>query len=272
MNHGLKETEEFFMGLKQHAFSYLRPTDGSLFDSGKLQACLIPPFLALEESLQLLFRSPFPINIAAQNAHWEKKGAFTGEISGPMLMEIGVQSVLIGHSERRQYFGETDETVRLRTDSLLSQEFQVILCVGETKEQREKGKTSAVLARQVKNGFPEMHHPKLVIAYEPVWAIGTGLTATPEQAEEAHLTLRKLLQKRWGKEAAEKTVILYGGSVTAENAFSLLSCPNVDGALVGGASLKPQTFCGILGAGARILAPEAAISSQSAHASSPSSV
>lgn len=185
-----------------------------------------------------------------------EKGAFTGEVSGPMLQEIGISTVLVGHSERRQYFGETDESVRKRSESLLAQGFKVILCIGETRTEREQNQTQEILKRQLQGALPEAGkgaasylNGQLVLAYEPVWAIGTGLTATPAQAEEAHQFIRELMIQRFGAEAAQKTPILYGGSVTPENVDSLLACPNVDGALVGGASLKPDGFLRLLASG-----------------------
>ncbi|MCM2324032.1 MAG: triose-phosphate isomerase [Oligoflexia bacterium] len=261
MNFTLRETGEFFAKVKGDAAKALPASASSAFATGRLRACVIPPMLSLGRAMEAAREAAFPIAVAAQNAHWEKKGAFTGELSGPMLQELGISWVLNGHSERRQYFGETDETVRKRTESLLEQGFRVILCIGETREEREKGRTTEVLTRQLSGALPEAGKGaakfldgRLVIAYEPVWAIGTGLTATPAQAEEAHATLRKLLTDRFGSEAASHTPLLYGGSVTPENADSLLACPNVDGALVGGASLKPESFLALLAAGARACA------------------
>ena len=205
----------------------------------------------------------FPFRIGAQNVHWEKSGAFTGEVSGAMITELGIGRALTGHSERRQYFGETNETVRKRTESLLKQDFQVILCVGETRAEREAGQTFAVVEEQLRvalgivetsvSPIAEYLDGRLIIAYEPVWAIGTGLTATPVQAEEAHAMIRDFLNKRLDASVVTKTPILYGGSVTPENADALLACPNIDGALVGGASLKAKGFIQLLEAGARAL-------------------
>ena len=236
MNHGPRETELFFKELK----SLL-----SLSWSEHLRACICPPFVSLEAALRAAHGTL--VSVGAQNAHWEKKGAFTGETSGTMLHELGISTVLVGHSERRQFFGETDETASKRTESLLEQGFCVVLCIGETKEQRQSGQTKAVLIKQL--GAVKFLDGRLVIAYEPVWAIGTGLTATPEQAEEAHQIIRRDLWDRFGMEAAGKTSILYGGSVTPENIRSLLACPNIDGALVGGASLKAEGFAAMLQAG-----------------------
>ena len=174
--------------------------------------------------------------IYAQNAHWEEDGAYTGEISPQMLVELGVQGTLVGHSERRQLFGETDATVARRARAALEAGLGVIACVGETLEQRESGDTELVLKIQVEAiAFAAGDHDRLVLAYEPVWAIGTGLTATPEQAGEAHAFIKGLLDRP----------VLYGGSVKPENAAELLGRPEVDGALVGGASLDPDTFAAI---------------------------
>jgi triosephosphate isomerase (TIM) len=259
MNYGPKETEGFFSYLRGRGAASLPANALPLFHGGKLRATLIPPSIDLERALraakELATDASFPITIATQNAHWELKGAFTGELSGPMLQEIGISSALVGHSERRQYFGETDETVRKRADSLLKQGFEIILCIGETKDERLAGDTEKVLAKQIDQGISETaaQSPKLVIAYEPVWAIGTGLTATPEQAQEAHAFIRTHLSKRFGEAVATARPLLYGGSVTPENVDSLLACPDVDGGLVGGASLKPEGFLALVAAGARAL-------------------
>ena len=170
--------------------------------------------------------------IYAQNVHWAPEGAFTGEVSTSMLLELGVEGALVGHSERRQYFGETDDTVRMRCEAALDAGLNVIACVGETEAEREEGETEAVLGRQVA-AIPR--HASLVIAYEPVWAIGTGKTATPELAERAHELIKALHDTR----------VLYGGSVKPENAEELMAQPAIDGALVGGASLEPESFAAI---------------------------
>ncbi len=261
MNYGPREAESFFQSLNTGSASMLKAEDVQLLKSGKLQACVIPPTLTLETAKRLSAQASFPVCVAAQNAHWEKKGAFTGEISGPMLKELGVEWVLIGHSERRQFFGETDETVRKRSESLLDQGFKLIVCIGETRAEREAGKTSEVLIRQMMGVCPEagkgvaacLSSGRVVFAYEPVWAIGTGLTASPEQAEEAHALIRSLIAEKFGADAGAKTQILYGGSVTPENVDGLLACPNVDGGLVGGASLKPESFLALVAAGGRAL-------------------
>jgi triosephosphate isomerase len=189
------------------------------------------PFVSLAATLQGL-GAESEVRVYAQNVHWELEGAFTGEVSPPMLLELGVTGSIVGHSERRQYFGETDETVRMRAEAALEAGLHVIACVGETEAEREAGETEAVLERQV-GVIPR--HERLVLAYEPVWAIGTGKTATPEIAQEAHAFLRSV----------HASPVLYGGSVKPDNAASLLSLPEVDGALVGGASLDYASFEGI---------------------------
>ena len=256
MNHGKEDTVTYFAELKQRWERDLDIATRSLFTEGRLALCLFPPMLSLRSALYEC--GDLPVQIGSQNAHWEKSGAFTGEVSGAMLQEAGIETVLVGHSERRQLFGETDETVRKRAESLLAQGLKVILCIGETRAERESNQTSVVLTRQLKGALPEKGKGaaayldgRLVIAYEPVWAIGTGLTATPEQAEEAHQMIRKHLWDEFGMEAAGRTQILYGGSVTPENSAGLLAKPNLDGALVGGASLKPANFLAIALAGAK---------------------
>ena len=197
-----------------------------------------PPFVSLEATLQGLGEGT-GIRVFAQNVHWELEGAYTGEVSAPMLLELGVAGTLVGHSERRQHFCETDETVRLRAEAALEAGLAVLACVGETEAEREAGETEAVLERQV-SVLPR--HERLVIAYEPVWAIGTGRTATADTAQEAHAFVKSLYP----------TAVLYGGSVKPENAHTLLAQPDVDGALVGGASLDPASFEAICLAGAKV--------------------
>ena len=187
---------------------------------------ICPPFVSLEAAVGEEW------TIYAQNVHWAAEGAFTGETSVQMLVELGVQGAIVGHSERRQWFGETDETVHSRCEAALEGGLGVIACVGETEAEREAGETEAVLRRQVA-AIPRHH--RLVIAYEPVWAIGTGKTATPEIAQEAHALIKSLHDTR----------VLYGGSVKPENAAEMLAQPDVDGALVGGASLEPESFAAI---------------------------
>ncbi|MCD8138607.1 MAG: triose-phosphate isomerase [Planctomycetaceae bacterium] len=185
------------------------------------------------------------IMVGGENCHWEKEGAFTGEIAPGMLVECGCSFVIIGHSERRQYFGETNETCNKKAKAAIANGLTVILCCGETLDEREAGKTTAVVTDHVKNGlagFTPEEMKKIVIAYEPVWAIGTGKTATPEQAQEVHAVIRTLLADMFGKDIAEATRIQYGGSVKPENVKEIMAQPDVDGALVGGAALKPDSF------------------------------
>ena len=198
-----------------------------------IEVVLCPPFVSLEAAVG----EEWPIY--AQNVHWAADGAFTGEVSAQMLVEIGVSGALVGHSERRQLFGETDDTVRRRAEAALEAGLGVIACVGETEAEREAGETEAVLRRQV---AVVPVHERLVIAYEPVWAIGTGKTATPAMAQDAHALIKSLHDTR----------VLYGGSVKPENAAELLSQPAVDGALVGGASLDPDSFGAICQAAASL--------------------
>jgi triosephosphate isomerase len=187
-----------------------------------------PPFVSLATAVQLLAGTE--IGVAAQNVHWEEAGAYTGEISASMLRELGVYGTIVGHSERRQFFGETDETTAKRARAALDAGLFVIACVGETEDERDRGETDAVLRRQV--AALGAADENLVVAYEPVWAIGTGKTATPELAQEAHALIKSLLD----------VPVLYGGSVKPDNASDLLAQPDVDGALVGGASLEIESF------------------------------
>jgi triosephosphate isomerase len=187
--------------------------------------------------------------LSAQNLFWEDKGAFTGEISAEMLLDLGCKYVIIGHSERRQYFGETDEAVNKKLRKALDKGLLPIVCVGETLMEREAGKANEVIERQLSGalkGVNAVELQKVVIAYEPVWAIGTGKTATPEQANEIHAFIRKKIEISYGKEAAGALRIQYGGSVTPENVSSLMAMPDIDGALVGGASLKPESFAALV--------------------------
>ncbi len=194
-----------------------------------------------------------PVGLGAQNMSCQPKGAFTGEISAAMLTDLGAQYVILGHSERRHIFGETDENVNKKTVAALAAGLTPIVCVGELLEDREAGKTGEVIRGQFDGslaGISAEQIESVVLAYEPVWAIGTGKVATPEQAEEVHADLRKQLTERYNGEMAEKVRILYGGSVKPDNASELLGQPNVDGALIGGASLKADDFLAIASAGA----------------------
>lgn len=208
---------------------------------------LCPPFTALTAVGQLLQGSR--IGLGAQDLFWEPQGAFTGEVSPVMLADAGCRYVIIGHSERRTHFGETDATVQRKLRAALGQPFTPIVCIGETLAERESGQTFDVLTRQLDGGLggcSAAEAQRLVLAYEPVWAIGTGRTATPEQAQEAHAFIRGWLSRRWGAAAAQALRLQYGGSVTAANAAQLLSQGDVDGALVGGASLKADAFAAIV--------------------------
>lgn len=188
----------------------------------------------------------YGFDVAAQNIHQEAEGAFTGEISAPMLTDLGIRSSLVGHSERRQYFQETDDIIATKVKACLDFGLLPVLCVGETKEERQQGETEQVLKRQMDAVFSQIAEwENLVVAYEPVWAIGTGLTASPEQAQEAHQFIRGLIDVRYGAEPADQTRILYGGSVKPDNADSLFSQPDIDGGLVGGASLKVEDFASL---------------------------
>lgn len=193
------------------------------------------------------------VGVGAENCHWEAKGAFTGEISTGMLLDAGAKYVITGHSERRQYFGETDETVNKRTRAAIAAGLTVMMCVGETLGEREAGQLDEVIERQMNVGLKDVAAAdctKLVIAYEPVWAIGTGKTATPEQAQDVHALIRATLAKLVGAETAETVRIQYGGSMKPDNAAELLSKKDIDGGLIGGAALKAADFAGIIAAAA----------------------
>jgi triosephosphate isomerase len=210
------------------------------------QMVVIPPFTALCDVHITLQGSS--IEIGAQNLFWEDEGAYTGEISAPMLKDVGCAYVVIGHSERRQYFGETNATVNKKIRAALAHKLTPILCIGESLEEREKGETINKVKSQISEGldrFDKDTVQKIIIAYEPIWAIGTGLTATPEQAEEVHDVIRRELSEKYGKETASCAIILYGGSVKPANTFSLLKEKDINGALVGGASLKAESFADI---------------------------
>ncbi|MDI6757451.1 MAG: triose-phosphate isomerase [Endomicrobiia bacterium] len=206
-----------------------------------------PPFMALAVVAQAIKKSV--LKLGAQNLHWEKEGAFTGEVSAKMLADVGCAFVIIGHSERRQYFGETDDTVNKRTKAALAAGLTPIVCVGETLSEREANRAFEVIERQMKNGLANLsveESQKIVIAYEPVWAIGTGKTASPEQAEEVHRFIREKFSALYGASAAAGLRILYGGSVKPDNVKSLMAQGDIDGALVGGASLKADDFAKIV--------------------------
>jgi triosephosphate isomerase len=206
-----------------------------------------PPFTAVHAAAEAARNSN--VGVAAQDLYWERAGAFTGEVGGPMIVEAGAQYVIIGHSERRTLFGETDASVNQKIAAALAVGLEPIVCIGETLDQREREQTFEVLDRQIKMGLDGVtadQVEKLVIAYEPVWAIGTGRNATPAQAAEAHGHIRLRLRQWFGTQAAERCRVIYGGSVKPENAWELVSQPDVDGALVGGASLDINGFVEIV--------------------------
>jgi triosephosphate isomerase len=206
-----------------------------------------PPYIDLADAMEAAKGSS--VAIGAQNVHWKEEGAFTGEISAAMLLALGVKHVIVGHSERRQYFGETDDTVNIRLKAALEAGLTPICCVGEVLEEREAGLTDDVLRRQCVRAFHAISAKKaakMVVAYEPVWAIGTGKTATPEIAAEAHAVIRREATEIFGEEFSGKLRILYGGSVKPENAATLMAQEEIDGALVGGASLNAKSFAAIV--------------------------
>ena len=216
--------------------------------SDGVEVAVCPPFTALHAIVESTRGSR--VAVYAQNMHQEDSGAFTGEVSAPMLTELDVGGVILGHSERRQQFGETDRALQLKVPAALAAGLQVVLCVGETEEERENGDTERKLRHQVQEGLARIDEAQLaeiVIAYEPIWAIGTGQVATAEQAQDAIAFVRALVADR-SRENAERTRILYGGSVKPDNAAELLACPDIDGALVGGASLEADSFAAIVAA------------------------
>lgn len=209
---------------------------------------LMPPFTALGTVASAIAGSP--IRLGAQDLHWEEKGAYTGEISPSMLKDVGCTCALVAHSERRQLFGETDRSANRKVLAALAHDLVPILCVGESEAERDRGVTFVVVDRQVKEGLKDVSESQLewlVVAYEPVWAIGTGRTATPAQAEEVHQSIRGQLAKLFGSQAASKVRILYGGSVKPDNVDDLMAEADIDGALVGGASLDASSFIRICG-------------------------
>jgi triosephosphate isomerase (TIM) len=229
------------------AVALVQALNASVADVHEVDVGVAPPFTALGAVAGALRGAR--IFVVAQNMHWEPQGAFTGEISAAMLTDAGCQRVIIGHSERRQYFAETDVTVNKKLRAALNGGLDPILCVGETLEQREGNATFGVLEQQIRQGLAELTAevmPRVVMAYEPIWAIGTGRTATPDQAQEVHAFLRSLVGKLYGKALADQLRIQYGGSVNAGNIQALTAQPDVDGALVGGASLEASSFAQIV--------------------------
>jgi triosephosphate isomerase len=242
MNKDVLQTEELINGLKK----------ALAFDLKGVKVIVCPPFTSLDLAHRLVKGSV--MSLGAQNMYHEDEGAFTGEVSPKMLTALGCTYVILGHSERRQYFHESDEFINRKVKKAIASGLIPIVCVGETLEQREKNITAQVVTTQVRGvlkDIPAGQVEGLILAYEPVWAIGTGRNATPQQAEEVHTLIRRLLDELYSPAAAERVVIQYGGSVKPENAADLLWQPNVDGALVGGACLKADSFAGIIKAAVR---------------------
>ena len=236
MHFGPKEGAEFAESLRIN-----------LLDTHGVSVILCPPFLSLKAVFDAVNGSE--LKVGAQNMHWEESGAFTGEVSGAMILETGAEYVILGHSERRHVFGETDDWINKKVHRSLKTGLIPILCVGEKIEEREAGQTDAVIARQLRvglKGLSESDMDTVIIAYEPVWAIGTGLTASPAQAVAVHEFIRGALKTLFNEAVAESTWILYGGSVKPDNTKGLLSNKDIDGALVGGASMKLESFKGII--------------------------
>ncbi|MCC7042824.1 MAG: triose-phosphate isomerase [Acidobacteria bacterium] len=229
------------------ALAYVRELGALIKDVSGIEVIVAPPFTAIATAAEAARNTA--IGIAAQNMSAEKEGAFTGEVSATMVKDAGATYVILGHSERRKLYGETDASVNRKVHVALAADLVPIVCVGETLEEREGGQMPAVLDRQVKDGLDGLtgdHVGGLIIAYEPVWAIGTGRNATPEQADEAHRHIRTRLRQWFGPTAADACRIQYGGSVKPDNITALVALPDVDGALVGGASLNVASFCDII--------------------------
>ena len=226
---------------------YVKEFRGLVKDVRNVEIVLAPPFTALHAAAEAVRNSN--VGIAAQDLHWEREGAFTGAISGPMIRETGAEYVIVGHSERRQYYGETDVQVNRKTHAGLTAGLTVIMCVGETLDQREQGSAESVVSQQLtagSSGLTASDLDRIIVAYEPVWAIGTGRTATPEQAQEMHAFIRRVFAERHSQAAGAALRILYGGSVKPDNIAGLMSQSDIDGALVGGASLKAESFAEIV--------------------------
>jgi triosephosphate isomerase len=232
------------------AGGFVRELLKQLPTGSRAEVVVAPPFTALESVRAALGPSSL-ISLGAQNLHWEQQGAFTGEISGPMLRDLGCRYVIVGHSERRTLFGERDDVIEKKVHAALSHGLRPILCVGESLKEREAGQTESIITGQLREALVKVTAQNLAtiaIAYEPVWAIGTGRAATTEQAVEVHRAIRAWLAAKWSGDTASSMRILYGGSVTPQNAGSLLAAEGIDGALVGGACLKPESFAMIVAA------------------------
>lgn len=244
MNMTIGETEAFFA-------TFLR----ELGDERKVEVVIVPPFIAIAKASEIL-RNAQGVKLGAQNMHWEKSGAFTGEVSAAMLRDVFAHYVVLGHSERRTLFGETDEIVNKKVLAAHANALRPIVCIGETLAERDGGLVEKVLDTQIRGSLAGLSAEQLeetVIAYEPVWAIGTGRTATPQQAQDAHAFIRKTLAAVWNPQTADKVRIQYGGSVKAANAAELMGQPDIDGALVGGASLDARGFAEIVANTVKIL-------------------
>ncbi|MDO8520409.1 MAG: triose-phosphate isomerase [Deltaproteobacteria bacterium] len=240
MNHTVSESLKFATVLGKQALSK------------EVEIVICPPFSSLQ-SLSIALHDMGGIKLGAQNCHWEESGAYTGEVSAVFLKELECAYVLVGHSERRHLFGESDETINKKLIAVLSQNLSPIFCIGETEQERKENKTTSVIKKQLEEGLKTIRRDemgRMVIAYEPVWAIGTGQNATPEQAEEVHTLIRSWISKAYSEETAAALRILYGGSVKGDNITSLMKKPNIDGALVGGASLAVDSFLKIINYGA----------------------
>lgn len=237
MNNDLSETETLIRELKLQN----KPAD--------VEVMIAPSFTNLLQAFNTLKENP--IEVVAQNMHFAESGAYTGEVSGPMLKSLGIKTVILGHSERRAYFNETDEILTKKVDAALENEFRIIFCFGEELKDRKSGNHESIVEKQIKNALFHLTASALkniVLAYEPVWAIGTGETASPEQAQEMHAFIRKTMADKYGKDAADDVSILYGGSVKPSNAKEIFSKPDVDGGLIGGASLNAEDFFAIANA------------------------
>jgi triosephosphate isomerase len=249
MSHGVSATGKYLFELE--AAISRNPTAKQALGEGRVELALFPPYTSLWRALEGKSFLPW-LKVGGQNAHWASEGAFTGEVSAPMLKEAGCDYVIIGHSERRQFFGESDEQVHQKTLAAIASGLKVVLCVGETLQERESNATMSVIERQLMKALvglsPDEAGTSVSVAYEPVWAIGTGRTAQSREAQEVCQAIRRFVAERFGDEAAMSLRVLYGGSVKPENAAGLLSEPDIDGALVGGASLKAETFLQILSA------------------------
>ena len=234
--------------LQAEAAEFVKDLLLEIGDMSAVEVVIVPPFTAIAKVVESLAKAQ-NIKVGAQNMHWEHSGAFTGEISAAMLRDLFVRYVVLGHSERRQMFHETDEIVNRKVRAAHEATLRPIVCIGETLQQRDKGNVEKILSIQLRGSLKDLTEKELqetVIAYEPVWAIGTGRNATPDQAQEAHMFIRHTLRKMANDTTAERVRIQYGGSVKPENARELMSQPDIDGALVGGASLDPRSFAQIV--------------------------